>query len=51
MDFDELKRLVREHYPFPIAHAQKKTHKHICNQKDNGMFIMAEPSSAYGRFP
>ncbi len=25
MDFDELKRLVREHYPFPIAHAHTKT--------------------------
>ena len=25
MDTQELKRLVREHYPFPIAHAHKKT--------------------------
>ena len=25
MEYDELKRLVRESYPFPIAHAHKKT--------------------------
>lgn len=25
MEYDQLKRLVRESYPFPIAHAHKKT--------------------------
>jgi hypothetical protein len=25
MDMQELKRLIREQYPFPIAHAHKKT--------------------------
>ena len=25
MNYEELKLLIRDHYPFPIAHAHKKT--------------------------